>query len=444
MSVFGPGKIIVDTDAGAAPEATFRKRRFRFFRRPWLNLGIVLCLCWLGVGTGALVWGNLAHEAATEALLDEDWAEARRSIDRTLWIWPGRPAVHLLAARICRLSDDFPGAERHLDECKRLLGGEANAALQLEWVLFRAQTGEADNVVAGLQQSLNEHPLEKGAIFEALARGYLTEARFVHARKVLEEWLKLERDNPKALTLRGLLWEYLQLADLCQKDLERALEIRPSLRTARLYLVDILIFNNNAPEAMRNLEILAKKNPDDRQVKLGLARCQGLLGHAEQARQILDQILADSPADAGALAYRAKVAFQIEPADQAEDWLRRAIGHNPGDKELRYNLYLALNKSGQKQKAAQALADYSRISKDVDQLDILLTRKWDRNPTDPQVPAEIGELYLRVGQAKFALHWLHLALKRDPKYQPAHRLLSEYYASVNDSAKAEFHRRRAN
>jgi len=417
-------------------------RRFWIWRRPWLTVGVTFYLFGLGVGLATLAWGNFCYETAAEALLDEDWARARRNVDRALAVWPRRAAVHLLAARIGRLSDDYRSAERQLEECKDLLG-EADAALQLEWVLFRAQTGEADKVAAGLQQSLEEHPAEKGAIMEALARGYLSEARWQSTNQILEEWLQIEPDNPKALTLRGLLREYLVMAEAAQHDLERALGIRPSLRTARLNLVEILIVNNNAPAAMSHLGMLATKSPDDRHVQVCLARCQRLLGHTEEARRILDRILTDSPRHAGALVYRAKIACETQPPVEAEEWLSRAISVNPADKDLRYNLYRVLNQSGQKQKAAAALAEYSRVSADLDRLDMLLTKSWDRNPTDPEVAAEIGARYLRLGQTTSAVYWLQLALKRDPQCRSAHRLLTDYYTSRGDNSKAEFHRRRA-
>jgi Tfp pilus assembly protein PilF len=68
----------------------------------------------------------------------------------------------------------------------------------------------------------------------------------------------------------------------------------------------------------------------------------------------------------------------------------------------------------------------------------------ERDPSDPKAPTELGEIYLRLKQDRIGAYWLQVALKRDPTFQPAHRLLAGYYASVNEERKAAFHRRKAN
>ena len=54
-----------------------------------------------------------------------------------------------------------------------------------------------------------------------------------------------------------------------------------------------------------------------------------------------------------------------------------------------------------------------------------------------------GELCLRLGNAKAALHWLDAALAADPSYPAAHRTLAKYYTDTGEPKKAAKHQKLA-
>ena len=57
------------------------------------------------------------------------------------------------------------------------------------------------------------------------------------------------------------------------------------------------------------------------------------------------------------------------------------------------------------------------IKTDEQRLKMLLRQVSDKQVVGPQVPLEIGELFLRLEQRPLALHWLQEALARSPKHK---------------------------
>jgi tetratricopeptide (TPR) repeat protein len=382
------------------------------------------------------------RRAAVQAMRDEEWDKALKQVKQALKIEPKNTAAHLLAARINRLYGDFPEAQHHLKECKRLYS-EAKEDLQLEWLLYRAQTGEIELVEPGLNDLVQKDHPDKSAILEALAAAYHYEMRWPRALKVLNRWLEIEPKNPKILDWRGRVHLSLNSLDAAIADFEGALKLAPQREGPGLVLIDIWIKCNNPAKALEQLKKLKKTKPDLPQLLFAMARCRVLEGKQTEGRKYLERFLAALPNDAEALAYLGKLEAQEGRPAQAEKLLREAIQRNPSDVESSYHLYLALRLTGRTKEAEVVLRAYKDTLKAVERLQVLLGKGLDANPTDPQAPTELGEIYQRLGQPSRAEYWLHGALKRDPDYKGAHRSLAAHYASVNQPAKAEWHRKRA-
>src|ERR1043166_648473 len=99
---------------------------------------VLLALAALGLG-GAWIWSESDLWAAQRSLDHHAYPQSRRHLQRYLRSWPSSDAAHLLAARVARLTGDFPTAAQHLDECQRL--GTDRATLILERALLDAQRG---------------------------------------------------------------------------------------------------------------------------------------------------------------------------------------------------------------------------------------------------------------------------------------------------------------
>ena len=99
-----------------------------------------------------------------------------------------------------------------------------------------------------------------------------------------------------------------------------------------------------------------------------------------------------------------------------------------------------LRLQGRREEADAAQARYRETQGLLKRVNVLLRDEVERRPSDPGPPSEAGRGLLRIGQDRLGLHWLHEALRRDPRHRPTHEALAEYYQK-KDPTKAAFHRR---
>lgn len=407
-------------------------------RHPWIGALVFLFLVALGVG-GTTLWWHHELVLAGEAIRQQHWDQARMHVGRCMTLWPWSPEAHLIAARLERLTGRLGEAEAHLHECQRLQHG-ANEAVQLEWLLVRAQGGELDQVAPGLLHLVRQGNAEAPAILEALSLAYLQAKRFARAEDCLDRWLEREPENSRALAWRGRARAVLGNVEGAEQDLGRCLDLDPERDEARLGLAELLLRQGNAPAARPHLERLARSRPEDPQVPLALARCRLLEGKLEQARSLLDDVLRSRPDNPQALTVRGQVELQAGRPAQAEPWLRRAIEAEPSNPEAFYHLYLSQKGQGHDKEAAQTLTEHDRLKRDMARVSFLLRVQLDRKAGDADTPAEVGRLYLRHGNVRQGLHWLLLAVQRDPRHRTANESLAEYYEQAGQAELANRYR----
>jgi tetratricopeptide (TPR) repeat protein len=410
---------------------------------------LVLLIVVAAVGLGGRhAWAWYQLRAARSALTRYHPAEAREHLESCLKVWPKSVAAHLLASRAARQSGDFEEAQRHLRACQDLLEGTSEE-VALEWALLRAASGNVrgeDEVY--LQRKAEQEPAQAPLIWEALAEGYILLYRHLDAFPILDQWLRLDPDNLRARELRGLAYYKGKAGHKAAEDFRWVLGQDPTREETRERLVLCLLDMGSYDEALPHLEHIARLKPDDPDVQVRLARCHSMLGREEQARQMLDAVLAQHPGHALALRTRGQFALTTDhqPA-QAEAWLRRAVKVAPNDYQAQFLLHQALQQQPDRPgKAAEADAQL-KIAEEVkdraERLGELSSRKLSERPLDPALHCEMGVLLLRSGHRKPGVSWLLSALRLDPDYQPAHAALAEYYARQGDKDRAAEHRRLA-
>jgi tetratricopeptide (TPR) repeat protein len=432
-----------------APEQDTITRRFvalvvvgaRAARRRPLRALAVLGLLMLVAGAGFYVYVLGRTEAARVALKEGRTEDARRDLDLRLRVWPRTAAVHLLAARAARLRGDFAVAEEHLQECLRLQNG-ATPETQLEFLLMRVQMGEVDQVAEQLQVYIdNQHP-ETVTILETLAGVYLHNFRYGPALKTLDHWIQVEPNSAKAHYWRGLVMERLNDRNGAIEDYLRALDLAPELIEARLRLADMYLEQSDPLDALPHLERLYKQFPNRADVQSGLGRCKFLQAQPQEARPLLEAAVAQRPDDTMLLVHLAKLELQQDRPVEAENWLQRSLKIDPYDVEAEHVLAESLRLQGRRKEAAEVQEQYEKNRELLKQIDILLRSETAHPSSGPAIPCEIGVLFLRIGQERTGLNWLHRALDRDDGYRPAHEALVDYFEKKGDKEKALAHRRR--
>jgi tetratricopeptide (TPR) repeat protein len=430
----GPDRVLLPVRAFLA----FTRQAARRWPRLAALLAVVLLTA--GVATGLHLTALNRCQAAQREIKDGRAAEARADLDFCLRVWPRSARTHLMAARAARLNGDLKAAEAHLNRCLQLENG-ATEDTQLEFLLMRVQTGEADQVGEQLMHYVdNKHP-DSELILETLARAYMHNLRYRPALAALDRWLDLAPDTPKALFWHGWMMERLTADhDKPMHDYLRALELDPDMFDVRLRVAELYLEWHNPPAALPHLEYLWRKHADNPRVKAALGRCRFMEGKSDEARPLLEAAVKELPTDAPLVITLAKLHNQMGQPVEAERCLRQL---NDGyDLEGRTTLIESLRLQGREQERAEEQERYEKDRALVRHGDELLRSEVDHPTTGPKVPYEIGTIFLQIGQDRLGLNWLHQALDRDPGHQPSHKALAEYYDKHGEKEKADAHRRR--
>jgi tetratricopeptide (TPR) repeat protein len=407
-------------------------------RRPRAAAVVLALLALAGAAAGGYAYALRQWHAAEAAVKDGRLEEAQRSLDLCLLVWPRSARVHLLAARAARLKGDFETAEAHLNRCMKLEHG-ATDPIQIEFLLMRVQRGEEDQVGDELiRYAENGHP-QAPLILETLARAYMYNLRYGPAFDCLNRWIAVAPDSAEAYRWRGVVLERLNDRAGALKDFQRALELDPDLFPVRLRLAEIALERSNPPEALPHLEWLCRRYPDRPEVVARLGECRFLQGEPEEARRLMEAAADQLPNDSALLIALAKLEQQQKHPDRAEQWARRALKVDPTDTEAEYALVSILQAQGRWEEAASVVEQHRKDTATLKRAAEVLHQEAVHPSSDPATLSEIGALFLRPNP-RVGLYWLHRALERDPRHQPTHRILAEYYEEQGDQEKAAFHR----
>src|SRR5438552_2197522 len=148
-------------------------------------------------------------------------------------------------------------------------------------------------------------------------------------------------------------------------------------------------------------------------------------GHPDEARQLLERLLAKEPRNGLALQERGRLALQFESAAEAEKWLRRAAAEQPAEREVLYGLLQCLKQLHKDKEAAQVQAQLAQIDADLARLAVV-TRQIAATPHDAGLRCEAGQIMLRNGQETEGLRWLASALHEDPSHADTLQTLEEH------------------
>jgi Flp pilus assembly protein TadD len=378
---------------------------------------------------------------AQAALRDGKGADARASLERCLWLWPRSTQVHLAAARAARLTGDFEATENHLNHCLKLEKG-ATQAIQLEFLLLRAQTGEADDVAVTLLDYIDNHEENRELILQTLARAFMHHLRYGPAYVCLSRWIGVNPAVARPYYWRGWVLERLNNSDGAMKDYLRALELDPDSPVIRIHVAEMYLADNKPHDALPHLERLRRQAPERADVMARLGQCRYLQGQNEEARRLLETALRELPDDLQLLLHLAKLDLQDGKAIDAERRLRHIIKLDIAYSEAHYNLASALQMQNRMEEAKKALADYQNYRTTLEQANKLLRHEAQHPSNDPVIATEIGTLLLKIGHDRSGAYWLDQALMRDPNHLPAHRAFADFFESKGLADKAAVHRQR--
>lgn len=375
--------------------------------------------------------------AAEEALQKHDLALAQAHLTLCLELRPDSAKTHFLAARTARRAGDEAEADSHLRECERL--GWPPDALALERALSRAQRGEVEVVEGALLSAARRGGEDEPYVLEVLAQAYLASYRLPEALHCLDRLLERDPNHIPGLLLRGEVKERRNDLPEAINSYRRCVELNPESDTARLRLAECLVRYEKTAEAAEHFERLLDSQPTNPRVLLGLARCRRGAGRGAEAEALLGRLLDYYPNQPEALCERGKLSLEAGRAPEAEQWLRRSLALAPFDREANHNLVQSLLSQGKGEEARSHQARLDRITADF-QRAADVARLAAAEPKDPALRHEMGVLLMRNGQEQQGLRWLDTALRVDPRHQPTHATLADYFERRGQPQEAARHR----
>lgn len=335
-------------------------------RRRWL-VGLLLVLFGLAACWGGWeLWGMHHWRAAERALAARDFAAAREHLAVCWRVWPSDPETLLVSAQAARRAGDIPAAEQLLRACRD--AGIMPEAIATERKLLGIQCGNMDEADVCLEYCRTAtSPADIELVLEAVIAGAIRAMDLPHAQRALELWQQ-QRTSPTH-QVQSQIWA----GDIAIRKGEvgraitayrEAVEADASNDAARQRLAEILSRYEPA-EALPHLEKLRRKRPQDPTLRLHLARCKRGLGEYDQARELLDALLVETPQSVEALLERGQLDLDLGNPAAAEPRLRRAVALEPNRRDPNLALARCLRLAG---KDAEAKEFQDRVT----QIDAIL------------------------------------------------------------------------
>ncbi len=401
----------------------------------WLLLPLLGVAIWAFRPVQSVWFQRLAREAA----LDGDPERARRALERALQATPRSAEVHLqLASNARRLGALQPFLD-HLQQAQDL--GIAPEQIEREQLLLQAQTGNMEQVEPHLPRLLRRDATDLNEVCAAIVAGYVHNYEFGPAFRYLEAWEKDFPNDPEPHIMRARIRQSWHNVREAERELRRALALRPTWRGLPQMLAQVLTEQNRMEEAAELLAEVARRNPADNRLQLAWADCLIRTGRLAEAQTLLERLETVEPTSVDLLFGLGRIDLWGGDTERGLARLTQARELDPQRNDVRYAYAQALAQAGRLEesgKEREAVERSTRAQARIFELSELLVK----TPQDLETRLEIGRTLLSEGDAE-GVAWLETILRFEPEYQPAHKALADYFSAQGDSERAQRHRQQS-
>ena len=393
--------------------------------------------------------GRVEMETATDDAGGR--AEALRVYEKLLRIQPDNPEANYQVATLLMWSQSYQRSLEHLAR----LGPEARGQVGVQSLICADEAGlghvESANRAAALlvaSPELNEqvamiilpalrsarradlvemifaavdtrHPLSPAGL-RILGLAQEAEGKLEAARSMLE---RAYAADPSAI---------IPLVDLARvaatgKDYRGALgylaharAMRPNDASLAYQFGVICARLNLLGEARKAIGEAVKIAPDDAQYNLGMGTVASFEHDPTEALPYLEKYHSLRPADAEGVLALGTTYFRAKDYDNASPWLKQAANKPLTAGSAYYYLGRIAREKGQLDEAVTDLLESAKLK-----------------PAQPEVMAELGQIYVQMKQYADAQKQLDAALALDADSYPANFGLLQLYARTGDSRRAD-------
>lgn len=359
-----------------------------------------------------------------------------------------RNDLDLLAARRTRavmaeVAGDRAAATSETLAASRLAPDDAATVIQAARLLQGQPDGGTARATALLDDFLGRHPDDATARL-ALARVYLAERQTKPARATLDAALKRQPDDPPTLFLAAQAAYQAKDLAAARQLLDRFTSLPATVdrdnAPAWLFLGQIAEDERKTAEAIGHL-----KRIDGGELYLPALNRRALLmareGDADGAMKLLDQTEPRTAQERqGLVSARASILREGQRYQEAFDLLDKALADSPDNPELLYDQAMAAEKIGRLDALEKSLRYLMKLQPDnahaynalgytladrnlrLDEARQLIEKALALSPDDPQIIDSLGWVHFRLGNTKEALVHLRRAYELLPDVEVAAHL----------------------
>jgi predicted Zn-dependent protease len=222
-----------------------------------------------------------------------------------------------------------------------------------------------------------------------------------------------------------------------------ALQLDPTLDSARLALADVLREAFQVDEAAVEYATYLKRNPNSPEGHVGAGQIALLTGDLVAAAKHFETALAIKPDDPIAIRESGLIRLRNGQFASARDLFKRAVDLAPFEPSVRFNYARALEKSGDHAGAEREKRESDRLRAE-DRHGEELRRSLASRPGDTNLRSEVARWLVEHGHEKEGLEWTELILREAPGHPPTCRLLAEYHAKHGNAGLANYYRMTGN
>ena len=433
-----------------------------------------------------------SNPAATLLLADQDvragaWAQAEARFAGL----PGQGVTQVLQPLLVAWTQQGAGATDQALATLRpyVEGARYRGVFELHAAMINDQAGRSAEAARLYRQAVIDHGalnLRLGTIVASwqARSGHDAEARAtIHAMAesspdlgIAEPALEAAAAQPQVPGAGdGIAEAYLALAASLQQGdtgsfalllLRLALDLRPDFTSARLLAADVQSGSGQVAAAFATLAPVPAGDPLIAVVRLRQARLQERLGHAAEARQILEQLAAAYPQRPEPLSQLGEMQMGQGQFGSAIATFGRAIGRAPQPQTrsawlLYYERGSAYDRAHQWPEAEadflQALTlapdqpfvlnylgyAWAEQGRNLPRARAMIERAAALRPNDGAIMDSLGWVMLLQGDNDGAIRWLERAVERTPEDSTANGHLGDAYAAAGRRPEALTQWRRA-
>jgi tetratricopeptide (TPR) repeat protein len=385
----------------------------------------------------AQVWYRLRE--GRSALRSRDAEAALRWVTPVLSLAPENGEAHFWLARAYRRQGDMPAVRDHLHRA-RALGFPADQVTREEW-LAMAQSGQMRDAAPHLSRLLIDPGEDGQDICEAYVNGFFLTCRFPEGLELLDVWQAEFPDDAQPYLFRGRYFSSVGNTQGAIAAYRAGLARDPDRLDLQLPLATLLVELRDFDSASQLLQSILSAAPDNIEALDRWSACLLEQGRAEDANVVLSRLLQRDTRHVRARLTRARAQSIPGRADNAVALAQAVVDERPYDLEAHYVLGRALQAAGRADEAAPHFEFVQTGRSQLQAARRLIETVVLREPDNVAARYEVGHTLLQYDAPEDGAGWLQSALDLDPRHQPSHAALAEYYTRCGNLSLAERHRR---